>query len=42
MDDTLIRELVIRERYFRDSERWDEWRACYHPDEEETHIDISW
>lgn len=37
-----IKDLVIRERYYRDTCQWDKLRGCYHPDNRETKIDISW
>lgn len=37
-----IKDLVVRERYYRDTCQWDKFRHCYHPDTRETKIDISW
>ncbi len=42
LDDFVIRSLVVRERYFKDTEQWDAWRSTYHSDPKQTWIDIAW
>jgi len=37
-----ITYLLRSERHFRDSKRWDDMRACYHPDDNQTLVNISW
>ncbi|RVX73374.1 hypothetical protein B0A52_03016 [Exophiala mesophila] len=37
-----IKSLLIRERYYRDTQSWDALRSCYHPDASITNIRISW
>lgn len=34
--------LLKRERYHRDTAQWDLCRAAFHPDAEQTYIDVSW
>ena len=42
LDDFDIRSLVVRERYYKDTFQWENWRKTYHPDPEKTWIDIAW
>ncbi|KAL3483971.1 hypothetical protein BJX62DRAFT_230629 [Aspergillus germanicus] len=42
IDEADIRFLIGRERYFRDTRRWKELRAAYHPDASRTYVHISW
>ncbi|KAI5458349.1 hypothetical protein BGZ63DRAFT_456961 [Mariannaea sp. PMI_226] len=37
-----ITYLLRSERHFRDSKKWDDMRACYHPDDSKTFVNISW
>ncbi len=37
-----IKSLLVRERYYRDTEQWTNLRNCYHPDAPKTYINISW
>lgn len=37
-----ITYLLRSERHFRDSKKWDDMRACYHPDDDKTLVNISW
>ena len=37
-----IKDLLIRERYYRDTFQWDNLRHCYHPDVAKTNIKITW
>lgn len=37
-----INALLKRERFHRDTAQWDLCRAAFHPDAEETYIDVSW
>ncbi|KAK4501919.1 hypothetical protein PRZ48_007729 [Zasmidium cellare] len=37
-----IRSLIIKERYYRDSNQWQKLRGCYHPDASRTWLNISW
>ncbi|KAI5460725.1 hypothetical protein BGZ63DRAFT_454925 [Mariannaea sp. PMI_226] len=37
-----IKSLLTRERYYRDTCRWENLRASYHPDASKTNINISW
>lgn len=37
-----ITALLKRERFHRDTAQWDLCRAAFHPDAEETYIDVSW
>ncbi|KAF9887165.1 hypothetical protein FE257_010419 [Aspergillus nanangensis] len=37
-----IKSLLVRERYYRDTNQWEKLRSCYHPDASKTHIDITW
>ena len=37
-----IKQLLIKERYFRDSCEYDNLRECYHPDASKTYISNSW
>lgn len=41
-DESEIKSLLIRERYYRDTAQWEELRRSYHPDAGQTRIDISW
>lgn len=41
-DESEIKSLLTRERYYRDTAQWEELRRCYHPDAGQTKIDISW
>ncbi|KAF9885861.1 hypothetical protein FE257_012333 [Aspergillus nanangensis] len=42
MQESEIKSLLVRERYYRDTCQWDKLRACYHPDASKTHIEITW
>ncbi|KAL2836401.1 hypothetical protein BJY01DRAFT_222017 [Aspergillus pseudoustus] len=37
-----IKSLLVRERYYRDTNQWEKLRASYHPDASRTQIDITW
>ncbi|KAG6015586.1 hypothetical protein E4U41_004595 [Claviceps citrina] len=37
-----IANLLKRERFYRDTGRWDLCRAAYHPDASRTYIDVAW
>ncbi|KAL2784640.1 hypothetical protein BJX64DRAFT_286420 [Aspergillus heterothallicus] len=37
-----IKSLLVRERYYRDTNQWEKLRSSYHPDASRTHIDITW
>jgi hypothetical protein len=37
-----IKSLLVRERYYRDTNQWEKLRSSYHPDASKTHIDITW
>ncbi|KAL2784989.1 hypothetical protein BJX66DRAFT_343490 [Aspergillus keveii] len=39
---TQISNLLKHERYHRDTAQWDLCRAAYHPDADQTYIDVSW
>lgn len=41
-DDFELRSLVLRERYLKDTQQWEDWRDCYHSDSSETWIEIAW
>ncbi|PYH77646.1 hypothetical protein BO82DRAFT_386526 [Aspergillus uvarum CBS 121591] len=40
--DRTIQSLLIRERYYRDTNQWAKLRSSYHPDTSKTRIDITW
>lgn len=45
MADTDVSDIIAllkRERYHRDTAQWDLCRAAFHPDAEQTYIDVSW
>jgi hypothetical protein len=42
LDELEIRNLVVRERFYRDTHQWPKLRQSYHPDATKTHIRISW
>ncbi|CAM1503638.1 Fc.00g012290.m01.CDS01 [Cosmosporella sp. VM-42] len=37
-----IRNLLVKERFYRDSYQWKKLRDCYHPDASQTNIKITW
>ncbi|KAK3182229.1 hypothetical protein K4F52_006406 [Lecanicillium sp. MT-2017a] len=37
-----IKDLLVRERYYRDRQQWAKLRQCYHSDPSKTQIKISW
>lgn len=37
-----IKSLLLRERYYRDTQQWDKLRNCYHSEPSNTSIKISW
>lgn len=37
-----IKDLLCRERYYRDTGNWKGLRDAWHPDSSKTNIDISW
>ena len=37
-----IKNLIVRERYYRDTAQYQNLRDCWHPDEAQTRIKISW
>ena len=37
-----IKNLLVRERYYRDSQQWEKLRSCYHSDTSKTNIKITW
>ena len=41
-DVTAIGSLLKRERFYRDTARWDLCRATYHPDAAATYINVAW
>ncbi|KAH8900521.1 hypothetical protein GQ53DRAFT_633207 [Thozetella sp. PMI_491] len=42
MTELEIKSLLVRERYYRDTEQWTKLRSSYHPDPARTSINISW
>lgn len=42
LDEMEIKSLIVRERYYRDTQQWAKLRQSYHSDASKTHIKISW
>lgn len=42
LDEAEIRFLIGRERFLRDTRRWEGFRGAYHPDSSKTYIHVSW
>ncbi|KAJ5756889.1 uncharacterized protein N7511_007071 [Penicillium nucicola] len=42
LDESSIKSLLFKERYYRDTDQWQKLRDCYHPDPSKTHIEITW
>ena len=41
-DESEIASLLRRDRFFRDTFRWPEFRDCWHPDSSKTLVDLTW
>ncbi|KAK5702379.1 hypothetical protein LTR17_022376 [Elasticomyces elasticus] len=42
LDEAEIKSLLVRERYYRDMQQWENMRQCYHSDAAKTSINITW
>ncbi|KAI9046077.1 snoaL-like domain-containing protein [Aspergillus affinis] len=42
LDKEDIRELIVQERYYRDTWQWEKLRACYHPEASQTRVAVTW
>lgn len=41
-DETQIKSVLIKERYYRDTSQFEKMRDTYHPDGSRTWVNISW